>query len=159
MVNLKKGILFLFITLLSSCGDYYLATPDGGGLRSKRKYKWFIKSRINPESIGIDTEVIYKKTHSYKNGTVYSFNVDSSKVLNKNSFDPEKGDIGFVIKRGDKYLHMFYTLMDAGQFLKSGIRMKDDTLGFYFKNRQDEFLSYYKKIKVPKEWLDYDPDY
>ena len=158
-----------------------VSTPDGGGLRSLRKYKWFINSRINPETIGVDTDVLYKKKHSYKNGefrfyknvnrgydlylrfykngTVYGFNIDTTKVLDKSSFDPKKGDIGFVIKRGDKYLHMFYTLMDAGQFLKSEIRMKGDTLGFYFKNGQDEFLGYYEKIKVPKEWLNFEPDY
>ena len=84
---------------------------------------------------------------------------DTSATLNKASFNPKKGDIGFVIKRGGKYLHMFYTLMDAGQFLKSEIRMKGDTLGFYFKNGQDEFLGYYEKIKVPKEWLNFEPDF
>ena len=67
MVNLKKVGLLLFIALFSSCQDYY-GIIDGGGLRSKRKNKWYINNRVNPESIGIDTDIIYKKNHSYKNG-------------------------------------------------------------------------------------------
>ena len=76
MVNLKKSVLLLFVIVFSSCGDHYITSLDG--LRSKHKYKWFVNNRINPEGIGIDTDVIYTRSHYYKNGTYYRFQKDTS---------------------------------------------------------------------------------
>ena len=178
MVNLKKAVLLFIVICFSSCQDYYGAI-EGGGLRSKHKNKWYVGSRINPEGIGIDTDVIYTRSHYYKNGVLYNneskgyilyshyykngnsyrFSIDTSSTLNKNSFDPKKGDIGFVIKRGKKYIEMSYTFFDGGQFRKSEIRMKGDTLVSFYKYGRDEYLNYYKKVEVPKEWLNFEPDF
>ncbi|QFS29029.1 metallophosphoesterase family protein [Tenacibaculum mesophilum] len=166
----------IIIFIISSCGDHYLTSSNG--LRSKNFYKRYIDKRINPNTIEIKTDIIYIDSHYYKNGelfksenakkdyfrfykngTCYRFNDYGSKNLNKLSFNPKKGDIGFTIKKGKKYFLMTYSIIDGGGFSQSEIRMKDDTLVIYSKNGKDEFFSYFKKMKVPREWLDWKPDY
>ena len=55
----------LLVILVSSCGSFlcdYTKTNEGG-LRSKNKYKSYIKKRIDPSIVGLDTSVVYSRIH------------------------------------------------------------------------------------------------
>lgn len=183
--NVINIILFnIIIFCFSSCcvlGDYYVAKlEDGsmGGLRSMCLYKKYISKRINPEIIGIKTDIIYKNSgyykndlylnksykgfyyyHFYKNGTGYSFYEKKDNKIDSTYFNPKKGNLCFIIKDKSKYWLVQYSVGNAGSFSKIEIQMKQDTLITYKKVGLDKYKFYKEKIKVPKKWLDWKPDY
>ncbi len=53
---------------------------------------------------------------------------------------------------------MDYGYTDCGNFGKSEIKIKNDTL-ITNSTRSSYRYAYYIKQKIPKEWLDYKPDY
>ncbi|KZS41427.1 hypothetical protein AWE51_22250 [Aquimarina aggregata] len=186
MVRIFFSILLIIIT--SSCGSFlcdYTGTQEGG-LRSKNKYKSYIKKRINPAIVGIDTNVIYKDIHHkytegnekfgpetdslslntdvyhkfHANGTYYTFiKKGQNRILNAGSFNPDIGIIGFVLNRKDKYHFMSYSTINCGSFSKQEFEVKGDTLIVkHGSNKGFRTWYYYVKHKVPKEWLDFKSD-
>ncbi|WP_298779540.1 hypothetical protein [uncultured Polaribacter sp.] len=177
---MKKNILILISSLfLLGCYTDYKVT-EFGGRRSKREYKKHLWRAINPKRVGIDINVLYTRTHTYKNGVPYSYKDDNivyyhfykngvfyifykkpGEKLNETSFNPKKGDIAFITSNLlGKYSLRYYNAVDGGNFdFIKKIKMKGDTLTIPFKYHGNKYIDYFKKVKVPKEWLDYEPDY
>jgi len=180
MVNLKNTLfLVMGLTFFSCATDYYIT--EGGGTRSRWYYKTYLNKRINPKDIGITPKAVYLSSYfyknnkrytnksagrnhktyfvSYENGTSYLFYKDTAIALNKESFNPNKGNICFLIKRYKKPILKTYSFVDGGHFLTSKIKVRGDTIITHSKNSPDEFYTFFIKQEFPKEWLNFTPDY
>jgi hypothetical protein len=182
MVSLKRVVLFLIVLCLYSCGG---VTPTKeGGLRISDwnwRFKKDLSKRINPKTIGIDTNAIYKrKPNEYyknvtystvskdyniyyrflKNGYVYYFYAKNIK-LTDTLFKPKKGNIGFIIKEREENFYLVgYSPTDGGTLYKSKIKVKGDTIIKFNQNYSDSrSINYIVKIEAPKEWLNWKPDF
>lgn len=181
MVSLKRVVLCLIVLCVCSCGG---VTPTKEGALKISDWNWrfkkYLSKKINPETIGIDTDAIYKekpneyyknvtystvsKDHDiyyrfHKNGYCYYFYAKNIK-LTDTLFKPEKANIRFIIiERGDFYL-VGYSPTDGGGLYKSKIKVKGDTIVDFNQNYSDSRSIDYKiKIEAPKEWLNWKPDY
>ena len=186
MVSLKRVVLFLIVLCLYSCGG---VTPTKEGTLEisgwhrgwSRIFKKYLSKKINPETIGIDTNAIYKekpneyyknvtyqtssKDHNiyyrfFKNGYFYYF-LDKNKKLDDVVFNSKNGQIGFVIKeRKEIFYLVYYSSRDGGMLNKSKFKVKGDTIVNFNQNYSDSrSIDYMVKIEAPKEWLNWKPDY
>ncbi len=182
--------LILIILSFSTCGSLmcdHTGSIVGTGLRSKHLYKKYLKKRIDPNTKGLRTDIVYadlgysyseiedKISYSkewtstvnsrgyyrfYKSGNIYSFTFkNQDTILNENSFNPIHGDIGFVIDH-KKNIIMDYATVNCGGFFERSFEMQNDTLIMKHGTggEGNRVLYYYKAIEVPKEWLDYPDD-
>lgn len=183
MVKIVKSLMV--IILFSSCCDHYL-TPLGG-LRSKEKYKKYLDKRVNPENFEISTKHLYfsidykyeevNKRFSkiedsvtlnrnsylrfYKDGLFYYFLENKKIKLKRQVFNPQKGNPGFLIRDKKKQIKIVdYGPVNCGSFSENEIIVKGDTLKISAgSNKGYRIWYYYIKKEVPKEWLDWKPDF
>ncbi len=182
MVDLKRVFLCLIVLYLYSCGG---VTPTKEGTLKIGSLNWrskrYFSKKINPETIGIDTDAIYKmkpneyyknvtyetssKDHNVyfrflKNGYFYYF-YDKNKKLDDVFFNPKKGQIGFVIKkRGDCFYLVYHSYRNGGWLSKTKLKVKRDTIIEINQDYSDSrHIDYIIKTEAPKEWLDWKPGY
>ncbi|TPN83887.1 hypothetical protein [Aquimarina algicola] len=184
MVN-KFCLVVFSMFCLSSCGFFNICDHTGSiggtGLRSKQLYKKYLKKRINPNDKEIRTDAVYQdlgyyydeiedtlvfkknsKTYYrfYDSGNMYIYRLTGNDpIINKASFNPVNGDIGFVIDH-KKNVIMNYTTMNCGSFVKTSFEVSNDTLIMKYGSGGEDWrvLGYYKVLEVPKEWLAYPDD-
>lgn len=181
----KRFCFLILITLFfNACGSFlcdYTRTSQGG-LRSKKLYKKYSKKTVDPSEMGIDVNSVYKmiskkyyenkKSVIYKNpsskkqavlvftkdGRHYSFFGLNS--ITKKQINPLKGNLNYLIKgKKDKYHSMSYSPINCGSFSKNEIKIIRDTIMISAgSNKGHRIWYYYVKHKVPKEWLNFEPD-
>ncbi len=182
MVKLKLIILTAFLLFCNACAcDAYLTKLRGR--RSIRFYKKYVKKKINPEDVGLKTNLIYEdleimykeetgevslvtdplslSRRSYirffKTGTFYSYVMDKNEKLTKEALNPLRGNFAYVINKENRF--MDYSPSDCGKFDKNEYRTKGDTLMISAgSNKGSRIWYYYIEKEVPKDWLDWQPD-
>ena len=184
MVKIKFILSLLALIFCTSCAcDHYLTELNG--LRSKRLYKKYINKKIDPETISLKTNILYKSIdykyeeetkifteikdsvllkndiflNFFKNGTYYIFSIKKNGILSKKDLNPKKGDFSYVIKKNKKNVFMGYSTVDCGGFSKKDYKIKGDTLMISAgSNKGYRTWYYYIKKEIPKDWLDWEPD-
>ncbi|CAL2087470.1 hypothetical protein [Tenacibaculum sp. 190524A05c] len=178
----KYLIIFILSLTLCSCFKCDLYLTNQKGLRSSKLYKKYLKNRIDPNHVNIKTHGVYKSIKYkyeeeskkiskitdtinlkndyyfkfYTNGTYYSFSKKRNAPLNKNSFDPEKGKIGFVIHKRNKNYFLDYSTINCGSFSKWEFETKKDTLIVKQGNNKGWRIFYYYVLQdVSNEFLNY----
>ncbi|MGY0408761.1 MAG: hypothetical protein ACWIPJ_10480 [Polaribacter sp.] len=180
-------LVLIVLIICTSCFFQDYTGTDIEGLKSKNKYKKYLNKRIDPVIVGLDTAVIYRDINLiydkeynrniidsdslsftvdsylkfYSNGTYNAFvKKGQSRELDKTSFNPIKGNIGFVISKKNKYFFMAYSVINGGSFKKHIFENKGDTLIVKYgdANGYGIWRCFVKK-KVPEEWLNFEPDY
>jgi hypothetical protein len=177
---IKRILLFLILGINYSCFYCDYTGTSEKGLRSKKYYKNYLNKRVNPENVKIKTDLVYKSIKYYydeenkvfskikdsvllkkdtylrffKNGTFYSFAEKRNSKPNSDSFNPEKGNIGFLIEQRKKYFLMDYSTINCGSFSKVEFETKGDTLiTKYGGNKGFRIWYYYIKHIVPEKSL------
>jgi len=175
---IKRIIVLVGVTLFfNSCCDYYVTSMRG--LRSKSTYKQYLKARIDPNSIGISTNIVYKNLKISKeegdghirpmldpislnrnsfllfhtNGNCYYFIEDTiTKPIRQDRFNILKGDLNYVINKRDEFYYMDYNLANCGVFSKWDFEVKGDTIGIaQGSNKGSRIWYYYAKTTIQTE--------
>ncbi len=145
----KRIILLLTFLSTASCCDHYLTSLEGG-LRSKRLYKKQLNYKVNPNEVGIKTDVVYKMLNQKyfeqyeslsknvfdsKKQAVWVFKEDGSyysfyglDTITKDNLNLEKGNLNYLVKKNDKYWLMDYSTINCGAFSKCEFEVKNDTI-------------------------------
>ncbi len=173
MVKRVVVLLVVIVSFTSCCDIYYTSMR---GRRSKRKYKPYIKHRIDPNIIGISTNVIYEEINFakeegdghvrpildpvlltnttfflfLKDGNCYSFTEDTMKEpKQENRFNVLRGDLNYIVNKRDKYFFMDYNIVNCGVFSKRDFEVKGDTLGIaYGRYKGSRIWYYYVKTNI-----------
>ena len=180
---IKRIIILLIFGINYSCFHCDYTATSSNGLRSKKAYKKYLKHRINPETLNIETDLVYKSIkysfdeerklfskikdsvnlkkdfylRFFKNGTFYGYATQRNSELNSESLNPEKGEIGFLINRGKKNLLMDYSTVNCGSFSKVEFEINGDTLiTKYGSNKGYRVWYYYLKKRLLKEYLEFE---
>ena len=166
--KILMGLIIAYAIQSCSC-DYYITSMKG--LRSKKLYKKYNAKLINPETVGIETDVPYwliaqkyyeEEDYLFKSSEVAeskevlvfkkdgrSFAYTNVNLDQEDTLNPDKGDLNYLVNISQKKFFLDYSTINCGSFSKCEYSVNGDTLKIAFGGNKGYriWLYYLKKNK------------